>query len=607
MLEMLMAGGSGALPWKVVGVTEAEDVNANASVSFPGGVADGDAVFAFLYNRSGLGSGVAAPSGWTQIAYETEGTTSPIQQGYLYLLPSRNGQTAFQNSNFLAIAGCSILVVVLHPDGVDTAGMYHGLVIETDGAASAVNSYPTPPSLTTTTDRNQIFTFGATQGSNRIFSAPSGYDLLASTSGTSPAACCMSQSLQSVGGQITPPQITHDSTTDDWMAITVSLRTQPDPGRKILSGSFASATNDIVAQNYITASGTVTLSLEGGGSVSVEVSGGNSPSYRKNGGAWTSSPGTAVHGDVFEVREYTRAITKNTVVVDTVSLVFDSDVAGAKTFQVTNRRRVVIDGANTLQWTVPTGTTSVDIVAVGGGGGGGQCNINGSTYYGGGGGGGGAMSRKTQTVTAGVVFNLSPGGRGEENSGYGATGNAGGDTTVEYNSSVVVLAKGGAGGNGATTSAAGTGGAGGSSAAGTGTNKYSGGNGGNGTSSTNSSALCGGGGGGAGGYTGNGSAGANGSATTTANSSSAATGGAASGGGSNYGGGGVGCGGSGTSGAASSTGGKGGSPDDLFMGVDGAQSGATHAGGWTGGGGGGTSTATSATANGSYGYVRLSW
>jgi len=197
-------------------------------------------------------------------------------------------------------------------------------------------------------------------------------------------------------------------------------------------------------------------------------------------------------------------------------------------------------------WTVPSGVSSINIVAIGGGGGGGG-TVNllvdpkvGSTVYGartafGGGGGGGALAYKNNvTVSSGdtITINIgSGGGNGWNTGGYYASGSsliasagvtipkgtagfAGGDTTIVYKGATIVSAGGGKGGGlGYYASPAGgdaVGGNGGSVIAGDGGG--AGGKGGNGDTSPSSKTGVsgGGGGGGAGGYSGSGGNGGNG-------------------------------------------------------------------------------------------------
>jgi hypothetical protein len=218
-------------------------------------------------------------------------------------------------------------------------------------------------------------------------------------------------------------------------------------------------------------------------------------------------------------------------------------------------------------WTVPTGATSIQVLATGGGGGGG------GAYQGtpSGAGGAGAILTSTLSVTAGQVLNLVVGGGGGSGASAGQYctpgGGGGGSTNVDAGTTTQIIAGGGGGGgglgNGCGTSSAGgdaggpsgaggnsggpygggggSGGVGGAGYGGTGNggsgNGGAGGSGGNngpqlpggtggsgigagaGASNSNSNALDGGGGGGygGGGYggTGGGAGGSTGPAGTT--------------------------------------------------------------------------------------------
>ena len=99
-------------------------------------------------------------------------------------------------------------------------------------------------------------------------------------------------------------------------------------------------------------------------------------------------------------------------------------------------------GANT--WTCPTGVTAAEILIVGaGGGGGGQ-------YYSGGGGGGGIVHAVDYAVTAGVVYDITVGLKGQGGTPSSTLGGSGGDSVWNVNaegSGITMTAKGGGGGN----------------------------------------------------------------------------------------------------------------------------------------------------------------
>ncbi len=148
--------------------------------------------------------------------------------------------------------------------------------------------------------------------------------------------------------------------------------------------------------------------------------------------------------------------------------------------------------AGTYTWTVPSGVTSVSIVAVGAGGGGG------TVAYGGGGGGGQTCYANNVTVSAGNSFSITVGvgGSGTGNGG----GTVGGDTRVSR-AGFVLVAHGGAGAPDASPT---TGGPGGDGVGGYyGVVCHPGGSGGNGYLDANNNPYSGGGGG-AGGYDGGG-------------------------------------------------------------------------------------------------------
>ena len=237
----------------------------------------------------------------------------------------------------------------------------------------------------------------------------------------------------------------------------------------------------------------------------------------------------------------------------------------------------------TYSWTVPTGVTSVCVVAVGGGGGGG--------LNAGAGGGGGLGYKNNIAVTPGQTYSVVVGAGGFNQTQGGTPLSsaplAGGDSYFIN----------------ATTVKGGGGSAGGSSAGGT----YIGDGGGNGGAGGNGSGGLGAGGG-AGGYAGKGG---DGQGWTFGPNAAPGSGGGGGGGfiqGSGYngqgGGGGVGLQGQGANGAAGvsgNIGGKGGSG-----GADGGGDGAEYGGGY-GGGGGSNSGYNSYSGFGGSGAVRILW
>lgn len=239
-------------------------------------------------------------------------------------------------------------------------------------------------------------------------------------------------------------------------------------------------------------------------------------------------------------------------------------------------------------FTVPTGVTSVDIVAVGAGGGGGSSDKDDET---GGGGGGGALAYvNTVSTTPGESLTVTVGTGGAGGAGGGDNGAAGNASSVSRSGTILVQANGGGGGQ-----HIGAGGAGGTVVTGTG------GAGGAGGAGSDRNSTDAGGGGGAGGYSGNGGAGA---AFNDGGGGSAGSGGAAGGGGSGTsnaarGGGGVGILGEGTSGAASADGASG-------NGGSGGANG-TFNGGLYGGGGAGAAGDSNTGGSGANGAVRFIW
>jgi len=237
----------------------------------------------------------------------------------------------------------------------------------------------------------------------------------------------------------------------------------------------------------------------------------------------------------------------------------------------------------TTQWTAPSGTTSVDVVAVGGGGGG-----FGADGVDNGAGGGGGLGTGTVSVSPGSTYTVGVGAGG-------VGGGANGGNSYFINTSTVA-GLGGDSSQGSTTAGAGGG------FVGTG-----GGNGGNG----GTGASYGGGGGGAGGYSGNGGNGANGTSNGQAGASGAGGGGgggaAGHGGG---GGGGVGILGEGSNGIAGigaadfgngGSGGANGTAGDNTFPYGGGD------GGNFGGGGGGGADGNRPNSNGGQGAVVLTF
>ncbi len=225
--------------------------------------------------------------------------------------------------------------------------------------------------------------------------------------------------------------------------------------------------------------------------------------------------------------------------------------------------------AGSYTWTVPSGVSSIQIVATGGGGGGG--GMSGTTP--GETGGAGGVVTSTVSVTTGEILDIVVGGGGGAGSNqttgiFGPSGGGGGSTDVTA-SGLVIIAGGGGGGGGANWggnatpggNGGGSGGAGGSGGTGANGSGGSGGNGGvggaggqfpgpiteYGLNGSNGS----GGAGGAGGN--NGTAGGAGGSGTGAGAGGDGSSPAGGGGGGGYGGGGSGVQGTG-GGAGGSTG-----------------------------------------------------
>ena len=255
-------------------------------------------------------------------------------------------------------------------------------------------------------------------------------------------------------------------------------------------------------------------------------------------------------------------------------------------------QQIISASGSPVDWTVPAGTTKVQVIVIGGGGSGG------AAYWAGGGGGGGALAYKTSLSVTPAATCTVYAGRG----GTGITANAGGQGTsgessyLTYSGTTIGAAGGTAGtGTNSNTNTPYSGGAGGGPY-----NTFDGG--GNGGTGGNSSGDTGGGGAGAGGYSGAGgnggwTIGSGGSGAGGANGGNNGTNGAAqSGGGTSLGG-------PGTSGSLAGRGGSGGANGS----ANATAGGATNTGGLYGGGGGGQSNDSKATpgCNGGGGAVAI--
>ena len=245
---------------------------------------------------------------------------------------------------------------------------------------------------------------------------------------------------------------------------------------------------------------------------------------------------------------------------------------------------VTFTTTGTTSWTVPAGTNSVDIVAVGGGGYGGL--QGGGNGPGGGGGGGGALAYKNDwSVTPGDSMTIVVGAGGTS-----ATID-GGDSTVSYASNTLVAGGGESGGDGTTNTNGGPGGQGGQPSG----FRDGGGSGGSGADGGPDDGDDGnpGSGGGAGGYSGNGGDGINAPSPSSNYTAPSGQGGGGGGGGPSSGtyewaagGGGVGILGEGLSGAGG---------ENIGNGVP------TAGGGGSGGADGGSGSANGNNFGGAYG------
>lgn len=106
-------------------------------------------------------------------------------------------------------------------------------------------------------------------------------------------------------------------------------------------------------------------------------------------------------------------------------------------------------------WTVPSGVTSITILAVGGGGGGGGASVGKGeeAYRAGNGGNGGSIVITTATVVGGDTISVTIGSGGSGSPGVG--GGTGGTTTVVKNSFVTLASAGGGAGGGTSGGLAG--------------------------------------------------------------------------------------------------------------------------------------------------------
>ena len=113
--------------------------------------------------------------------------------------------------------------------------------------------------------------------------------------------------------------------------------------------------------------------------------------------------------------------------------------------------------ASTYSLSVPSGKTSMRVTLVGAGGGGGGGASRPIYYSAAGGGGGGLITQVFSGLTAGVTVSVTVGAGGTGAGAFdpgtgqqtGASGTAGGNTTVSYNGTLYAQATGGGGGGGA--------------------------------------------------------------------------------------------------------------------------------------------------------------
>ena len=157
-------------------------------------------------------------------------------------------------------------------------------------------------------------------------------------------------------------------------------------------------------------------------------------------------PTGAASGSTYAVTVQTQPSGQLCTVNNGSGTVAGSDV---NSVQVTCGARVInFTAVGAATWTVPSGVTSIQVVATGGGGGGGG---GGQGYNGGALGGNGGVVTVTLAVNAGDVVNLNVGGGGGSGGygvagGFGGGGGGGGSTNVNISGSSTQIIAGGAGG-----------------------------------------------------------------------------------------------------------------------------------------------------------------
>jgi hypothetical protein len=578
--------------WAVVSSVSYDRVSSSHVAAFPAGYQAGDAVLAVI-SRDSNTLNLVTPSGWEQVAAFT--AHAPVL--YAYWLPVIAGQTNVVLASS-GVSDCTIQLVVFHPTNIP-AFVESALLERATAVGSQTNATPDPPELVTTLDRNYIIALGAMRTDNMTLTPPSGFETIIASDGNTRVSQAIAIQEQAVAGAINPAAFGAAGNTEDWAAVTLSLRTRIS-GAVAISGIFTTVTTDVTSPTAVASPSSISVSMERP-SASIGISGGVNAQYRVDGGAWSSSAGVVTNGAVVEVRQTSATISSGTSQSNIATLSVGSATA---TYELITRRELVLIGTS-QDWTVPAGTTAISVVGTGGGGAGGWGFYNGvSTFYGGGGAGGGAMSRTPDlAVSPGDILSITAGlGGSTSNQASGVPGNSGGDSFILRSGSTLWRAKGGGGGGSANSSSntAGAAGVGGQASSCVGTFRQSGGNGGSGGSGAGVYEA---GGGGAGGYTGAGGRGANGSSTPISGTSG--TGGAGGGGGNDLGSGGgtgisgAGANGAGGTGATSSSGGGEGSPDNY------ASAGTTSAGGTSGGGGSGDDVGTGQA--GGDGAIRITW
>jgi len=144
-LFMASAGANGAAQWTIVGTASGV-----GTVSFPAGYQAGDYVLAIVNNPNATGAG------WTILMTGV--------QSRVFLLAGITNQSSFAGSSQ------PIVLVVLRPINVPTAGMFAGVIYEKSMSVWGSQGFYPPP-LTTTTNNNIVFVI-TSYGSGGTVCAP---------------------------------------------------------------------------------------------------------------------------------------------------------------------------------------------------------------------------------------------------------------------------------------------------------------------------------------------------------------------------------------------------------------------------------------------------